>query len=442
MTYLASEQGVRTGKPVELYKFVGTYNTYYYTSGPRKVTFDDGTLDEDGNPNGPQVYLPVPLQRSEVVSGSADDDGTDLTIELPVTVEIVQEYGFQITPPDLDLYVFRFHSIGQFVPYWIGPVTAIKVQDNIASIQSSSLLAASMAANFPNVFFQGPCNLILYDIRCKIVEANWSGDATVTDISADGLTVTLDAIPSGATGTSLDGQLVGGVIEVGTKESRMIISQTDNEIVINYPFSRLAVGDEIAVVAGCDHAYNGDCLTKFNNQINFGGFPFIGTNNPYTDGVGGSTLPTDNTCTPAKFEGWYWEITYAENVSGGDPTTPGVTFLNGNAGGFPLEQWTEGVIDTGTAWESTTRTAVDAPVGTEVTMETQRSGLSPWNSAVATDTCPGPTNTGNITNAIYIRYYKWQERVQVWSGCLHHPSPQDWSFYLQATDAGISGDQC
>lgn len=300
MPYTNSEVSQHSGKPTELFKFEGTYANFFYTSGSKKVRYPD-TVDGDW-------YLPIAMRRSEINCGTQEDDGNDLTIELSVQNEIVQVYGFQASPPSLELTIYRFHDLSEVISYWTGPINDIQVSNGVATIRSPSTMGAALEANLPNVFFQSPCNHVLYDARCKVPYADWSDPATVLAVA--GRVLTLDSV-----GT-LDGKLIGGEVLLPSGERRMITAQgpvtlpgadpedeADDieafEVIVNFPFSQLAVDEVVTLAAGCDLAYRGDCKLKFNNNRNFGGFPFIPSANPFADGIDPSVVPLpDNTCTP------------------------------------------------------------------------------------------------------------------------------------------------
>lgn len=307
MTYLDTETSKHGGKPTELYKFEGTYANFFYTSGPKKVRYPD-TIDGD-------TYLPIALSRSEINCGTQDDDGLDLTIQMSVSNSLVQVYGFQTSPPSLELTIFRFHTLADVTVYWTGPVNDIQVSNGIATIKSPSTLASSLDTNVPNFYFQSPCNNVLFDPRCKLLEADWSDSAEV--LAINGRVITVDSVGTFAA------MLVGGEIRVASGERRMITAQgpvvipvpgpdpdiNAFEIFVNFPFSQMEVGDIIDFTVGCDLAYTGDCRVKFNNNRNFGGFPFIPAANPFQDGIDAANVPLpDNTCLPTAE--WTYKLTF------------------------------------------------------------------------------------------------------------------------------------
>jgi hypothetical protein len=61
-----------------------------------------------------------------------------------------------------------------------------------------------------------------------------------------------------------------------------IIGYVDNtKVTILSAINGLKAGDIVEVYAGCARDLD-TCLNKFNNTINFGGFPYIPLNNPFT----------------------------------------------------------------------------------------------------------------------------------------------------------------
>lgn len=292
MAYLDDETSDNDGQPNELYKFEGAFQSYYYTTGPIIVPFD-------GND-----YLPATLERGEVSAGTQADDNLAINIELPISVPLVQQYAFQIAPPSLRLTIYRYHDIGEWIPYWQGFVGQIKVSDGRASLRSPSVLEFALSNNIPTVFYQTICNHVLFDGRCQVSELLWSQATTVSAVSGR----TIDV---GTIGT-LNGVLVGGTATLASGETRMIVAQTGNQITVNYGFSDIAATDAITVRAGCNH--DSDCVSRFNNGINYGGFRYIPPDNVFEQGIEpGYTPPPDNTCLPdipPPDEGWDLKIRY------------------------------------------------------------------------------------------------------------------------------------
>lgn len=266
------ETSIHDGEPIECYEFAGSYKTYRYTSSDLPVTV------------GGNVYTPQAIQRSNVKAGVYDEDNIKIDVNMPISVALVKDYGFQITPPRLMLTIYRVHRgtdfATDFVTFWKGLVTNFNIVDNTATITVPSIFGDAMSGNVPSVYYQTPCNHVLFDSGCKISRA--ANTVTTTVVAVDGNNVQI-----ASAGGWPDGSFIGGEIADTThNDRRMIVGHAADLLTINYPFSNLLVGTTVEVTRGCDHGYNSDCKNKFNNQINHGGFPFIPAVNPFQDGVG------------------------------------------------------------------------------------------------------------------------------------------------------------
>lgn len=294
MTYTDSEKSKHSGKPLELYRYNGTYQVFRYTSSPVPVMYQAPDEAEQFE------YVPLTTKRSAVQHTTQNDDTSEVTIDLPVTSELVAIYGFQISPPDLYLTIFRGHNPGEYIRYWQGNVENISVVRGTATIRVPSPLASALSADFPNVYYQTPCNHNLGDAQCKVDLDDWL--VTTAVVTAPGKVINVTAVGA------MDGKLVGGDAVLASGERRMIVSQAANAITVNYPFANANPGDTITLIAGCDLAFAGDCDTKFDNTINFGGFPFIPSENIFQTGLEPGKSVADNSCLPPMFDGWYIRI--------------------------------------------------------------------------------------------------------------------------------------
>lgn len=264
-----------SGQPIELYEFVGTYKTYYYTSTAEPQLFLSKT------------YIPVPgLKRSTVKASTSDEDNADVTLDFPVSNQLIKDYGFQTTPPSLVLTIYRIHR-NSSVPaaYWKGPVTQINLRGMKAQVRVPSRFGFIMQGNIPNVYYQPPCNNVLFDSRCKVSRELNAVTTTVQSVVGRVITVaSIGAFPAQ--------WFAGGEIVIpATNERRMIVEQDDTDLrklTVNYAFARISFGTGVQVAAGCNHDFfsTSGCL-KFNNQRNFGAMPFMPgeSNNPFTTGL-------------------------------------------------------------------------------------------------------------------------------------------------------------
>lgn len=291
MTYLGKEESLEDGQPIELYLFSNKEETFAYTSGPDPVVF------------GLNTYQPLAISRTDP---NLEDVTTarNLGVKVPITEPFARRY-LNFVPASLDTcIVYRQHSTDGGAPetiqFFTGEVTNVTFKKNEATINVQNV-GAILERLVPQQTCRNGCNHILYDTKCAVTENSFRITTTVTGISSDGLTITVDAdtntFPS--TGLQLSAQLsadsdflLGGLLERdGGNENRMVRATADQtgdiiECTIIFPFQTLALGTQLQLFAGCDHQFS-TCTDKFSNTERYGGFPFIPLKNPFTIGVKG-----------------------------------------------------------------------------------------------------------------------------------------------------------
>ena len=263
--YEDSEYGLTSGSPVEAYRFTGTLQTYRYTSAESDVVI------------GGETFTPLTISHSAITVGSHDDDNQELEITVPRDVDIVQDYLYTIAPPRLLLEILRYHEGTDpgtdYIVLWKGYVTLYTATGHEAKLRVPSTFSLCLRGEVPNIWYQTPCNHVLFDARCSLVRTDFR---TTTQIAAaDGLEITVDN--DGAVNHYLAG---GEIVNTDTGERRIIIDNVDNVITIAYPFRNPSVDDNVELCVGCDHTLE-TCRDVFSNSINFGGFPYVPLRNPF-----------------------------------------------------------------------------------------------------------------------------------------------------------------
>lgn len=265
-TYTDTEDSSHDAAPVEGFKFTGTYDNYYYTSADQDETIA-------GN-----LYTAVPIKRNAIRSGSQNDDSLDLELEVPSDLQLVRDYGYGITPPELVLEVVRYHRgtnpATDFAVVWKGPVTSFSTTGKLTKIQVPSIFTVALQGELPNAYFQNPCNHVLYDVRCKVDPNSYKQATTITAVTDE---TTIEVADDGFADEYLR---AGEFYNVTKNERRTIVDNVANVITVSFPFFNPVVGDSVELFAGCDHGYQ-TCINKFNNSLNYGGFPFVPADNPF-----------------------------------------------------------------------------------------------------------------------------------------------------------------
>ena len=281
MTYTARESSNQDGAPIEGYRFTAPARTYDYTSSPDSVAISGIT------------FTPVYIKRDATNVSPEGNGPNEIQIEMADDVELVTDFAFTTSPPSLTVEIFRSHTgLDTSLPenisrIWRGDVIGWNVKERIARLRSASLFGRLRARPVPNIYWQNLCNHVLYDARC-----NANGDVAQDGSSngvANRVSTTVNNVISAnafAVPVSLivDTFKAGKVLHVASGESRLIVANTASNVLINFPFTSLTSGDSIQLQRGCDHSFQ-TCKDKFDNTQNFGGFPYVPTRNPFTEGI-------------------------------------------------------------------------------------------------------------------------------------------------------------
>ena len=161
-----------------------------------------------------------------------------------------------------------------------GTVAGIRFVDDAQTVKLTVIpITAANSRPLPRMCYSNLCNHMLYDARCGIQEtaAAWQKTLTCTAASSNVITVP----GSGAFGSDF---FEGGFVQC-EGDYRLIVDQSGDNLVLFTPFSISPVGKTVKVNAGCKHRLAEDCRDKFNNLVNFGGFPFVPLKNPFEVGI-------------------------------------------------------------------------------------------------------------------------------------------------------------
>lgn len=265
MSYDSLEESVSNSQPIECYLFTGSNGKeYLYTSANTSVTLEG------------RRYTPVAASRSRIKVATNEDSDVSLDLELPFDTQVCIDHAYAQVPPKLDVQVYRKQARGganDFVLYWSGRVQGFDVRGRVANIKVPSILTTALNSTVPNVYYQAPCNHVLYSSRCTAPRSSNKLDAIVGGASS---TMIYLASTSGNT----DDYKAGEIVNNRSLERRLIISNNGTEISIGYPFFDIRPGDGVTLYRGCDHTID-HCRNKFSNAINFGGFPYVPADNPF-----------------------------------------------------------------------------------------------------------------------------------------------------------------
>ncbi len=287
MTYEAFETSLESGQPVELYKFTAGNLVFRFTSSQDEtITFGPPA---PGDVQG--TYTSIPISRG-TIQNSANASRTDgIAITMPSSEPLAQRYISIVPGVRTQLVIFRYHRSDlpnpEFITAFEGDVqtVAYRKAGREAVMQVLSLARARGRA-VPRFTYQGPCNHMLYDVRCKISETDPTFEKFLT-VSAVDVTQTVLTVTGAGGFTPAADFFLSGFIEF-EDDFRGVVAQGGvgfEDLTILVPFVNNPVGQQIRVLAGCLLRLVVDCENKFANVINFGGWPYVPTKNPFATGI-------------------------------------------------------------------------------------------------------------------------------------------------------------
>ena len=279
MTYDAFASSIESSRPIELFRFVQGGDTFEYTSAEDELTVSSIT------------YTPEVIQRGRITQSPRDRNST-LEIRVPTSNEFARRYRSSTPGSRASITIQRVQRLDFPVPgvitLYSGFVGSVAFENEMKeAVIACRPIESASSRPVPRFSYQSLCNHVLYDDACKVddTDSRWRLTAGVT--AQTGATVTVTG--AGAFGVDW---FVGGFLEIdGGDDARLIVAQSGNDLQLLLPFPQSAIGKTVTVFAGCDHTVT-ICDTKFNtpedtlsNVINYGGFPFVPTRNPFQTGL-------------------------------------------------------------------------------------------------------------------------------------------------------------
>lgn len=272
MTFSAFETAVEASRPIELYTIVVGAETFRYTSAEDTITI------------GGLPYTPVAISRGKLSQGPEEANRV-VEVELPGSNTFALKYVISVPSQRAKLTLSRVQRPDfpgpQVITLFEGYVKSVSFSNNGRTAKLAVLPAISAASrSVPRYTYQGSCNNVLYDVRCQVDSTNPAYRLTGTVTAVVGNVVTV----FGANGIT-DGWFDGGSAEaLGGTDARLILSHIGNDVTLLLPFPYALVGQPLILLAGCKHIIS-VCKSKFDNVINYGGFSFVPTNNPFDTGI-------------------------------------------------------------------------------------------------------------------------------------------------------------
>jgi uncharacterized phage protein (TIGR02218 family) len=268
MSFASFETGPE-GYPIELYLFKrGLSERYTLTSSDSVIDY----LSEQ--------YLPIQIERGKV-EVNTEMERSPIKIKIQRNAELLT--NFVTFPPTeiMTLTISRFHKNDTPTPevavVWQGRVLSAEWQGSQATLDCEPVFTSLKRPGLRRKY-QAQCPHILYGAECKL-------DRFVYDVTDNLTAVSGSVISAPAFAISVD-YFFGGYVDFGNRLFRSIIGDDGaGNLTLSVPMTELEIGSTLTAFPGCAHDLDA-CENKFNNVINYGGFPYVPAVNPF----GGTAL--------------------------------------------------------------------------------------------------------------------------------------------------------
>ena len=265
MTYENYETSVQDSVPIELYDITYGTQSWHYTSANAKVT-------RDGN-----EYVPTAISRTAVASKASKPVNT-VYLNLPTDDDVARIFSYSHPTTHVSILIRRyqkFDSAEEIITIFEGIVTLGEFKGHKAKLTAVPI-ESKLQKVMPRQTFQAMCNAALYDGRCMVDRNSHDHTGAILGIAGGSITV------NGAD-TRPDGYFAGGEIVVGIRRL-WVVTHTGNILEIFGQLPTDLVGESATVYAGCTHDAT-TCANKFNNLVNYRGFPYVPLKNVYATGL-------------------------------------------------------------------------------------------------------------------------------------------------------------
>jgi uncharacterized phage protein (TIGR02218 family) len=285
MTYTTIEASPGEGRPYFLYQFVEGDQVWRFTS--RAAAWASA-----GSGGETITWEPAAVAHGDVVQTSDVARGV-LELSWPISHPFAQRFLIPMGTTPVTLTIFRGHEqvLGETVAHWKGRVVGADVEGQRIFLNCESLFSSLRRAGV-RAKYQRLCRHALYGRGCGLdIAAHWQTSA-VSDVAGQGAVVT---IPEAA--LHPDGWYRGGVLRFGMQLG-FVTGHAGPLLSLSRPMRELAAAFDTPqpdpatgvlrpiltdIAPGCD-LRAASCAAKFDNLLNFGGFPEIPGRNPFGGG--------------------------------------------------------------------------------------------------------------------------------------------------------------
>ena len=262
--------------PKELYRLVEGNQVWTVTSA-----------DADEVYNG-ETYISTACGRTEIEDKN-QLSRANLDVSFPLDNEMARRWNRQIMEAVVSLTLFVKNSDGVYMTAWKGQLASVKPETSAITLVFESMFTSLRRSGLRRRC-QRTCGHILYLDGCNLNKDDFAVKGTVKGIAPQKIIV-----PEAA--GYPDGYFTGGMVEGSDGALRFVINHIGEEITLirtlesivdHFKYNGWGMNwgnnwggfTTCRLFPGCPRERQ-TCHDRFDNHLNFGGFPFMGGRNPF-----------------------------------------------------------------------------------------------------------------------------------------------------------------
>lgn len=279
MTFLETEASRTLGSPITLVLF---------NYGPNGALSLGYTSEEQERTLNGVFYEPVPLVH-DAIKARGVEGRSEFNIRLPNETDASLLFRFGPPPTPVSVTVFRGHRLdpdNQFQVVWTGRVLSAQPGANLDTVFNCEWAGSSLRRSGVHRNYQYSCPYVLYGPECRADQAA----ATVESQVAAFTDMSISPPPTWVEPSrypDFENGFVSWDSDSG-RQSRAIVEVTETgTLLLANRTSGITLGAAISIALGCNRLAgpSNDCVRLHDNIQNFGGQPWIPTDNPINRNV-------------------------------------------------------------------------------------------------------------------------------------------------------------
>lgn len=298
-----TEERKQEERGTHLYMFRYGATSYFYCSHDLDIVVNSGPVAKMSDP---QTFSASAIMHTRP-DESIDKLPGSVSITLPANDAKLRTYLLATSPTLIEVFIWRVSSASMPGPLvysddtriiFVGQVEAITPADGVIAVICSPSTRRDDEV-IPNYYYQKECNHILYSQHvggCKVNRALFTVSLTIGGLDRDNGYIDFNAITTINVGSPSRSITItaetfhGGIVkdadgnEITVLLCQLLTGPTRVRLWLSWIPESLQASDAVDVSCGC-LLIKRVCHTLFQNLPNFGGTPFVPTNNPAIDGI-------------------------------------------------------------------------------------------------------------------------------------------------------------